>query len=54
MGHLATPLLFAPEKDQWLLPSPLGHHRLTSLGPLIFIPPHHLYLGFSPPPLFFV
>lgn len=47
MSHLATPLLFALAKDQSLLPSPLGHHRLTSPGPPPFIPSHHFHLGIS-------
>lgn len=38
MSHLATPLLFALAKDQWLLPSAPGPHGLTSPGPLLVTP----------------
>lgn len=47
MSHLATPLLFALAKDQSLLPSALGHRRLTSPGPLPVPPFHHFQLGLS-------
>lgn len=49
MSRLATALLFVPVKDQSLLPSPLGHHRLTSPGLLFFMPSYHFHLGLPSP-----